>query len=113
MFLGNLGFRISPVIIYIILCFVLYKTVLRITKSQNTALKALVLSAVSSLLLFSSLQIHLDLFMTLMASLSFYFAVIFQESRKKIHIILSGLFIALAVLTNYTAAILYPFFHYS
>lgn len=110
MFLGNLGFRISPVIIYIILCLVLYKTVLHMTKSENSALKALVLSAVSSLLLYSSVQIHLDLFMTLMASLSFYFAVVFRESGKRRHVFFSGVFIALAVLTNYTAAILYPFF---
>jgi 4-amino-4-deoxy-L-arabinose transferase-like glycosyltransferase len=108
-FLGVLGFRIASVIVYILLCVIIYKIVWHLTKSQNSALKALVLSTLSPLLLVSSVQIRLDLFMTLMASLGFYFAILFRESKQVKHSFLSGLFLALALLTNYTSIIVYPF----
>jgi len=108
--MGNIGLHLSPVIIFILLCIVVYKTTLIITKSQNSALKAFLLSSVSSLLLFSSLQIHLDLFMTLMVALSFYCIILFRESNKNKYVFLSGLFLGLAVLTKYSSVILYPFY---
>lgn len=108
--LGVVGFRIAPVLVYMLLCFALYKIVYHITKSKNTALKSLVLSTTSTLMLFSSVQIRLDLFMTLMATISFYYVLLYRNTKKYKYILYSGLFLVFAVLTNYTAIILYPFF---
>ncbi len=106
---GVFGLKIAPVLVYIFLCFVIYKIVYLLSKSRDMALKSLVLSSTSTILLFSSVQIRLDLFMSFMTAISFYFLLLFRESTKKRYSFLSGLFFTLAVLTNYTAVLLFPF----
>jgi hypothetical protein len=45
-----------------------------------------------------------------MVSISFYFLLTWTENERNISLLLSGLFLSLAVLTNYSSAILYPSF---
>lgn len=108
--LGETGLKLTPVMIYLILCIAIYKTAFAITKSKHSALKALLLSIFSSLFLFSSVKIHLDLFMILMVTIALFLLVLFEKRGQRIYIIASGGFFVLATLTNYTSAILYPFF---
>ena len=108
--LGVVGLYLAPVIIYILLCIVIYKTVFLLTKSQHIALKSLLLSATSTLLIFLSTKIHLDLFLGLMISISLFFLIHYKEKQQMASIFLSGLFFVFAVLTKYTALLFCPFF---
>lgn len=108
--LGNLGLSLSPVIAYVLLVFILYKTVLLITDSIDLSLKSLLITATSPLIIFSSQQIHLDLFVTTLVTTSLYFLVLWEKKKKNYHLLLSGLFLSLSTLTNYSTVIFYPIF---
>lgn len=107
---GTVGLHVAPVLIYITLCIIIYKTVFLITKSQHTSLKALIISVLSTQFIFASTKIHLDLFLTLMVALSFFFLVFYKEKKNYWFACLAGLFLVLAVLTKYTALVLFPLF---
>lgn len=108
--LGNIGFQIIPPILYMFFCFLIYKTVLELTKSKENALKSLVLSLFSSMALFVSVRGSMDLFMTLITFASFYFLILLEKHKAKKYIFLSGLFISLAVLTKYIPIIVLVFY---
>ena len=108
--LGTVGMHLAPVLVFIFLCLVIYKTTQLITKPEQVAVKALLLSLVSTQLVFASTKIHLDLFLTLMIAVSFLFLVIAKERKKMSAVFLSGLFLVFAVLSKYTAVIFYPLF---
>ncbi len=108
--LGQVGLALAPTIIYAFLCFTIYKTALLITQSEHIALKTLLLSLASPLFLFSSVFIHLDTLMTLLALLAFYFLMKWRTTGNLKHVLLAGLLLSFSTLTNYTAVILYPLF---
>lgn len=107
---GNVGFHIIPPILYILFCFLIYKTVLELTKSEDNALKALVLSLFSSMALFVSVRGSMDLFMVLLTFASFYFLILYEKQKTKKYMFLSGLFITLAILTKYIPIIILVFY---
>lgn len=107
---GNLGFHILPPILYLCFAIVIYKTVRLISNSENDALKGLVISFFSPMLLFVSVRTSMDLFMVLLSLLSFYFLLIFEKNGKNIFIFLSGLTIILSILTKYIPIIILLFY---
>jgi hypothetical protein len=108
--LGNIGFALAPSIVFALLCIVIYKTVYLLTKSQHGSLIALLLSASSSMFLFSSVRIGPDLFLALMVSVSFMFLVKYRETDNDRFLLFAGAASAFALLINYTPVILYPVF---
>lgn len=108
--LGTIGMYLAPVSIYILLCFVVYKTVSLLTNSPPVRLKALLFSVVSTPFVFFSTKIHLDLFSALMVTIAIFFLISFKEREKSSSILLSGLFLVLAVFTKYTVLVIYPVF---
>ena len=109
-FLGELGFKLVAPLLFIVFCFVIYKTVYLLTESKNIAYKSLLISTFSPMLLFLSVRSSMDLFMSIAALTSFYFIVKFKKEEKKIFICLSGLFIVIAILTKYIPVILLLFY---
>lgn len=108
--LGGFGFKILPPVLYVLFAILIYKTVFIISKSKDTALKGFVISSFSSLLLFTSVRDQMDLFMALTALLSFYFILLFNKTGRHRDIFLSGMFMAVSVLTKYVSAILILFY---
>lgn len=107
---NSIGFNLLPPILYLLVSITIAKTVFLITSSKNSEIKAFVLSIFSSLFLFTSTKVLMDLFMVLMSLLSFYFLLLFRKENKNIDIFFSGLFITLGILTKYVPVILLIFY---
>lgn len=109
---GNLGFAILPALTYLLLIYLIYKTTLIISRSKESAFKAFFISSVSPLFLFSSQKIQIDLFLTLMIMVAFYFLASFIKKGGAGKLLISGLFMTAAILTKYNAILALPFFAY-
>jgi len=103
---GGGGIKALPLILYFLIAFIIYRILSLLDCSKKTKELGVVLSLCSSLLLFNSQQIWMDLFMATMTLLSFYFLVAFAKGKNKRDIVLSGIFFFCAVFTKYWAIIL-------
>jgi len=110
LFAGGIGFNLVGPLLYILTAITISKSVLLLTKSKNLEIKAFVISMFSSMLLFTSTKVLMDLFMVLMSVLSFYFLLLFREKNKSGYVFLSGLFLVLGILTKYVPVILLIFY---
>lgn len=105
----NKKFRI-PLFAFTILMLPLFYFATRKLLGKKTALISFILIASSPLILGNSRIINPDSILWLFVPLSIIYFLTFLEKEKPIDAYLAGLFLGLAILTKYTANILFPFF---
>jgi hypothetical protein len=105
----NKKFRI-PVFALTILFLPLFYFATRKIVEKNTAIIFLILLATSPLILGNSRIINPDSILWIFVPLSIIYFLTFLEKEAPRQVYLSGFFLGLAILTKYTANILFPFF---
>lgn len=105
----NKAFRI-PLFALTILMLPLFYFATKKLLGKNTAIIFFILLASSPLILGNSRIINPDSILWIFAPLSIIYFLTFLEKERPSQIYLSGLFLGLALLTKYTANILFPFF---
>lgn len=105
----NFSFRL-PVFLFTLALLTLFYWLLRKLFDETIALLGFLFISLSPILLGISLIINPDSLMWLFAPISILAYFVFQKNQKKSYLILTGIFVGLALLTKYVANILYVFF---